>query len=192
MEELDSGQRAARLLYGLRTWLGHSFPNVILEAEEIHLSNAEWNFTALANLFIQHPSLQPDQLNFVTDYNELYDLEDKWNKLQSMQVSSTDNDPTQHLTSLSKKIVDISNRVTSRIDELEDGHQLWWKTAKSVLARLVNDLCRRSRGIEGTVSESEMDRERGTFMKLSYVLNLCQISNCVLLTKIVLLTYYFI
>ena len=80
----------------------------------------------------------------------------------------------------------------SPLDELEDGHQLWWKTAKSVLARLVNDLCRRSRGIEGTVSESEMDRERGTFMKLSYVLNLCQISNCVLLTKIVLLTYYFI
>ena len=104
LEELDSGQRAARLLYGLRTWLGPSFPNVILEAEEIHLSNAEWNFTALANLFIQHPSLQPDQLNFVTDYNELYDLEDKWNKLQSMQVSNTDNDPTQHLTSLSKKL----------------------------------------------------------------------------------------
>jgi hypothetical protein len=45
----------------------------------------------------------------------------------------------------------------------------WWETARSVMARLVNDLCRRSRGIEGTVSESEMDRERGSFMKLSYI-----------------------
>ena len=70
---------------------------------------------------------------------------------------------------MSKKIVNISNKVTDRIDELEDGHQLWWETARSVMARLVNDLCRRSRGIEGTVSESEMDRERGSFMKLSYI-----------------------
>jgi len=49
LEELDTGQRAARLLYGLRTWLGPSFPNVLIEPEEIHLADAEWNFTALAN-----------------------------------------------------------------------------------------------------------------------------------------------
>ena len=83
LDELDSGQRAARLLYGMRTWLGKSFPNVLLEPEEIHLSNAEWNFTALANLFVQHTSLQPDQLNFVTDYNELYDLEEKWKQVDT-------------------------------------------------------------------------------------------------------------
>ena len=169
LDELDSGQRAARLLYGMRTWLGKSFPNVLLEPEEIHLSNAEWNFTALANLFVQHTSLQPDQLNFVTDYNELYDLEEKWKQIEKYDISNKETDPTPHLESLSKKIVNISNKVTDRIDELEDGHQLWWETARSVMARLVNDLCRRSRGIEGTVSESEMDRERGSFMKLSYI-----------------------
>ena len=119
--------------------------------------------------FHQVRCLQPDQLNFVTDYNELYDLEAKWKQIEKYDISNKETDPTPHLESLSKKIVNISNKVTDRIDELEDGHQLWWETARSVMARLVNDLCRRSRGIEGTVSESEMDRERGSFMKLSYI-----------------------
>ena len=87
-------------------------------------------FYSISKFIYTNPSLQPEQLNFVTDYNELYALQDKWEKIKIYDVSNPENDPTPHLESLSKKIVHISNKVTGRIDELEDGHQLWWKTAK--------------------------------------------------------------
>ena len=168
LEELDTGQRAARLLYGLRTWLGPSFPNVIIEPEEIHLADAEWNFTALANMFVQHSSLFPDQLPFVTSYHDIVSLEAQWNRIINASKSS-DEDPTLALETLSARINGISDKVHREIQGLEEGHNLWWKCARTVMSRLVNDLCRRARGIEGTIGAEEIDREKGSFMKLSYM-----------------------
>ena len=177
MSEFDSNSRAVRLLACAQEWLGVT--KEMISPTEIADGNPEWNFGLLSNLFVSHPSLRTDPVPFITDYNDLQKLTRNWDSLLN-QIDALESranagganesmtDPTVLIHQMVKQAEKVSLRVNDRIRILQRSHSTWWKAAKIVLRRLVTDLAKRARGIEGSIANEELEKERGAFMKLSF------------------------
>ncbi len=175
MSEFDSNSRAVRLLACAQEWLGVT--KEMISPTEIADGNPEWNFGLLSNLFVAHPSLRTDPVPFITDYDDLQKLTRNWDSLlnqiellesRASGAGESLTDPTVLIHQMVKQAEKISLRVNDRIRILQRSHSTWWKAAKIVLRRLVTDLAKRARGIEGSIANEELEKERGAFMKLSF------------------------
>ena len=82
--------------------------------------------------------------------------------------SSNEQDCSILIHTLCKNVERLSTRVNNRISVLQRSHLSWRKTEKVIVQRLVTDMCKRARGIEGSQKEEEMQAERDAFKKLSF------------------------
>lgn len=174
LSQFDTGARATRLLACANEWLSVT-PEMIIPTE-IEEGDSEWNFAFLANLFIAHPTLRTDPVPFVTDYQEMNKLFRHKNysfnlvNTGSRTINKTDSeDPSMLIKSLCTKVNKLSKRVNNRINMLQRSHLSWRETEIKVIQRLVQDLCKRARGIDSSQKDEESQKERDQFQKLSFL-----------------------
>ena len=68
---------------------------------------------------------------------------------------SRDEDASMVIHTLCSKVEKLSARVNDRMKNLQRSHLSWRKTEIRVIQRLVQDLCKRARGIEGSQKVKE-------------------------------------
>ena len=86
---------------------------------------------------------------------------------------SRDEDASMVIHTLCSKVEKLSARVNDRMKNLQRSHLSWRKTEIRVVQRLVQDLCKRARGIEGSQKVKGNLVPNVVILILTFFLNVC-------------------